>query len=283
MLTPIDAPDHVVAFRMGGKVRRADVEAVIAETEARLERHPRVAIYAEVEPVEGMTFEAMSADLRYALPRLDRFGPVAVVTDETWIAKLTQIEGWLLPAMGLRVFARDQADRAFRYACEGAAPGGDTEHGRPEEVPGGLRRIATSRPDAFAFEVSGHMGRDEIEAVVAELDGAFDAHPDGVDLLARIRAFPGFDVGALRSSELWRMKARSLDRVRRYAIVGGPGWLSGTATFLGHFLEPDIRYFEADEEERAWEWIGAEPADTADRPSARARTPNHRSPWRGAA
>ena len=294
MLDFLSAPDRVVAMRIGGKIRRADIERAVEAIEERLDRHGHVALYAEIEPLEGVTVEAMGADLRYGLRqlgRLDRFGPTAVVTDEAWVANLSRLEGWMLPSMALRVFPRERAAEAMTYASsEPRTADGTSED---ETVGPGIRRIPTDRHDAFAFEVDGHVGDAAMRAVIEEIGAAFDAHPDGIDLLARIRVLPGFDVSTLGSKALWQTKLRSLSRVRRYAIVGGPDWVASTATFLGRFLEPEIRHFAPDEEDRAWAWLDARPledgADDGSPDNPRGVGPNGsgdaNSPWadRGAA
>ena len=57
------------------------------------------------------------------------------------------------------------------------------------------------------------------------------------------------------------MRAKSLKKLRRYAIVGGPLWIQASITLMQPFLSIELRAFEADEENEAWEWLGARPIE----------------------
>lgn len=260
MLKLLEAPGNVVAFKAGGKIKRDDVMKAVRAVETAMASHPRVSIYAEVGEIEGMTVEALSADLRHGmrqLRNLDRFHRTAVVTREEWVGKLARLEGWLLPSLGLKVFAPDEATEAMAYACEpppSAAPGEEAPRGP------GLRRIDTTRADVFAFEVDGRMSRADVEGVIRPLLGAFGTHPGGISLLARVVSLSGFDVSALQVKGVWDAKLKGLRHVKRYAIVGGPEWLAGAANLLHRFSEVDVRHFDLEEEDEAWAWLGARPA-----------------------
>lgn len=58
------------------------------------------------------------------------------------------------------------------------------------------------------------------------------------------------------------MKLAAIQKVERYAIVGGPGWLRKAVEAVNPlFEEIDMRTFAPEEEEAAWEWLGARSAE----------------------
>ncbi|GGA99787.1 STAS/SEC14 domain-containing protein [Brucella endophytica] len=128
---------------------------------------------------------------------------------------------------------------------------------RPETTIPVVRRIPTNREDAFAFAVEGHLSGADIENLYGLLEAAFEQH-DKIDLLLRLDGFEGFDWAATFKDTTFAMQARSLKHIRRYAIVGGPAWISLSASMVKPFLSIEMKTFTAEEEPDAWKWIGAE-------------------------
>lgn len=126
------------------------------------------------------------------------------------------------------------------------------------ENPPHVRRIDTDRPDAFAFEVLGHIGTADIENLYGLLEGAYALH-DRIDLIVLMRDFEGFDWSAAFRESTIAGKTQALKHIRRYAVVGGPAWIAPVISLSKPFLAPEIRHFETDEEAAAWQWIGAVP------------------------
>lgn len=129
---------------------------------------------------------------------------------------------------------------------------------RTEDMPV-IRRIPTNREDVYAFAIEGHLDDASLENLYGLLDAAYEGH-DEIDLLIRLTGYEGFDWTAAFSESMLSMRAKSLRHLRRYAIVGGPLWIQASVTLLQPFLSIEMRAFEADEEDEAWEWLGTKPA-----------------------
>lgn len=129
---------------------------------------------------------------------------------------------------------------------------------RTEDMPV-IRRIPTNREDVYAFAIEGHLDDASLENLYGLLDAAYEGH-DEIDLLIRLTGYEGFDWTATFSESMLSMRAKSLRHLRRYAIVGGPLWIQTSVTLLQPFLSIEMRAFEADEEDEAWEWLGMKPA-----------------------
>ena len=70
------------------------------------------------------------------------------------------------------------------------------------------------------------------------------------------------DWTAAFSESMLSMRSKSLKHLRRYAIVGGPLWIQASITLMQPFLSIEMRSFEADEEQYAWEWLSAKPIES---------------------
>jgi hypothetical protein len=128
------------------------------------------------------------------------------------------------------------------------------------ENPPHVRRIDTDRPDAWAFEITGHISAADVENMYGLLEAAFELH-ESIDLLVRIDHYEGFDWSAAFRESTLVGKSRVLSRLRRYAVIGGPGWVSATMALVKPFMSVEMKHFEAEEEAHAWAWIDARPAE----------------------
>lgn len=121
MLEILPAADHVAAFRISGTLTEPDFDRLAAEIEARLERHDKLGIFADLTGFEDMTFRAGLKDARYGfgkLAQLRRFPREAVVTDKGWIETLVAIANPLLPFVEVRSFKPAEFDVALAWASE---------------------------------------------------------------------------------------------------------------------------------------------------------------------
>ena len=58
------------------------------------------------------------------------------------------------------------------------------------------------------------------------------------------------------------MKLSSLSHVRRYAVVGGPGWMKNMVATVASALPIDVRVFDSDDEDAAWVWLKSADSDS---------------------
>lgn len=128
------------------------------------------------------------------------------------------------------------------------------------ENPPSIRRIETSRDDAFAFDIAGHIDAADMENIYGLLEGAYELH-DRIDLFVRFRDYEGFDWGAAFRGSVWSAERNALKHVRRYVVVGGPDWIATTIALFRPFSPIDIKHFASKEEAAAWTWIDARPVE----------------------
>jgi hypothetical protein len=124
------------------------------------------------------------------------------------------------------------------------------------EPPASIRRLDTDREDVFAFDVVGHIKASDVENIYGLLEGAYSLH-DKIDMLVRIREYEGVDWDAAMKDFRLLGKTHALKHIRRYAVVGGPGWMGAVIALFNPFFRVEMKHFDAAEEAEAWAWIGA--------------------------
>ena len=126
-----------------------------------------------------------------------------------------------------------------------------------EPVPA-IRRIETDRDDLCALEIVGRFTAADLENAYGLLEAAYLAL-EKIDLLVRITHYDGFDWSAVFTRSTARGKTRALRHIRKYAVVGGPGWMRAVIGIFGPLTSIRTKHFDTADESKAWEWIGGRP------------------------
>ena len=175
--------------------------------------------------------------------RLDR---IAVISDEEWIRSLARLESALLPGVVYAVYDEDQAGTARAWVLG--------QHERP--YAGAMRERASDDGNIAVFEILGRLDRAESERMIEQVRARLE-DPACSRLMVVIRKWHGFDADAMTSAKVVQGKLDLIDRVERYALVGGPAWLRQLAGTMGALIRPEVRTFALEEEEAALAWLRA--------------------------
>jgi hypothetical protein len=105
---------NVIGIKISGKMEKTDIEQVAKVIEDKLIVHDKVNI-SEIESFNGISFEALVADIKFALPHLRDFDQQAIVSEKRWIERLVAIGDKLFPSVEARHFSFDQKDAALRW------------------------------------------------------------------------------------------------------------------------------------------------------------------------
>lgn len=266
MLQTVSAPDDVIAVRITGKLEQAEIDALLDRIEARLVRDEPTHLFVEVEDYTGFGAEGLGNELlRVAglLPKLQRFGRVAIVSDQRWIRWAAKLESAVLPRVHYETFVSSERDRALAWVR------GERELPRDPA----FKIIETNDPDVVGFEIDGKLSAAEM-AAAADYFGGLIEKQRPLRVLGRIKELDGVDAAALADRDFIGMKRGMLDRLERYALVGGPPWLRTWVSALDAFVSIEVRHFDASEERWAWEWLGASPVSERPLVGERARRPS---------
>ena len=116
MIEPIPLPvDNVIGFRIDGKISAEDISRITDEIEARLERHSKLRVYAEVERFSGMSMEAFIKDISFSFRHRKDFEREAIVSDAGWLKKLVVIGDRIFPSIEVRHFPKSRKDEALEW------------------------------------------------------------------------------------------------------------------------------------------------------------------------
>jgi hypothetical protein len=121
MIEFVSAPDHVFAVRLGGTLTSQDVDGSVREIEAKLQRHKRIGIFADLTGFEDVTGEALIMDFKYSFDKFGewkRFPREAVVTDKKWIRALAALADPFVPQVEIKVFTPEERDEALAWASD---------------------------------------------------------------------------------------------------------------------------------------------------------------------
>lgn len=119
MIEPIPLPiDNVVGFRIDGKISADDISRITDLIEARLKRHQKLRVYAEVERFSGMSVEAFLKDVTFSLRHLRDFEREAIVSDTAWLRTLAGIGGRMFPGIEVRHFSKSEKDEALEWIID---------------------------------------------------------------------------------------------------------------------------------------------------------------------
>lgn len=124
-----------------------------------------------------------------------------------------------------------------------------------------IRQPMSDRPDLLIFEVTDQIHTSDIERMARAVDTAIQRF-DEIDILLVFRAFEGTTLGALVDGKGIEVSLRSNAHVRRYGVVGAPGF----ATMLINLFDPltpvDARTFEMDQIDQSYAWVNGVNIDT---------------------
>lgn len=115
----LKSPDDVLAVKLSGTIDGKDLDAIMDRTEEIMAKHDKIHFFVETHDIGGMQLSALPHHFGRAFPmfgKLNRFGRVAVVSDQPWLRVGTRIESAMLPNVSYRVYKPEERDEAFGFA-----------------------------------------------------------------------------------------------------------------------------------------------------------------------
>ena len=115
----LKSPDDVLAVKISGTITGEDLDAIMDRTDSIMAKHDKLHVYVETHDVTGMNLSALPHHMGRAFPlfgKLNRFGRVAVVSDQAWMRVGTRLESAMLPNISYRVCKPEERDDALAWA-----------------------------------------------------------------------------------------------------------------------------------------------------------------------
>lgn len=251
MIERLKVKGGVLALQVRGHLSRDDVDQCVELLAEELEDRTTIDLFIEVVGLTGFDTEALAVGFERGsalLRQLDRFGRVAIVSDQAWIRWASRVESAILPGISYRVYTPAERQAALAWVQ------------RVTDLPYGnaVRLIPTTRADTIALEINGRLAAEEVSQVVRDLNEMRRGKALKA-ILVLLRSLPGFDPSIVADGEYLRMKLALPSELDRYAVVGGPHWLEAWLKFWQPLVRVELQHFGKNEEDAAWRWIGAKP------------------------
>ena len=256
MITYIDSASDVIACSVRGGFTSAELDTLVSKIEQALETNAQTHLFLEVDGLDDVDWYAVEEHSPRGIRligRLRRFGRIAVVSDDRWVRLWTRAESALLPYVSYELFRAKERDRALDWVR------GSVE---PPHAPA-FTVIPTENPLVFAYEIDGSVTAADMDKAVAEFGPRMAAGTGPIRVLTKVGALDFPSVTALFRDRYMDLKRDTLERLERYAVVGGPEWLRKAVKAMAPVLSFEIRYFEPSQEADAWQWIGESPGARA--------------------
>src|SRR5437764_7533559 len=116
-----------------------------------------------------------------------------------------------------------------------------------------IEQLPRSSDRTLGFKLSGKLHDEDYKQFVPAIDAAL-ATGGKVRLLAWLHDFHGWDLHALWDDI--HFATAHCTRLDRIAIVGDKKWEAWMARVCQPFTMAKIRYFDADDIDAAWAWLG---------------------------
>lgn len=107
--------EKVVGLIIDGKISDDEYEAVVGVIEEKMEIHPKVSVYVELESLGGIPPKTLLKDLKFSLKNMDRFDKEAIVTDKKWLEKLTPLLDKIFTDIEILTFDKDKKQQAIQW------------------------------------------------------------------------------------------------------------------------------------------------------------------------
>lgn len=257
MLEILDSPKHLVAFKLSKELTADDVERSTKALTDALKDQERINLFTEIEGSISLTLEGLWKDLVNSVSNFGvhrKIARAAVVSNSEVYSFLFRVEGLVFSSIEMRVFSPEQRDEAYSWASKEPEP-----LPKPEPPTRAIHFLQTTNPNVFAYEVNGRVTDADILETVRELKTIFE-RSENANILARMKNFGGFELGALLNDDLYRVKFQALSKVEKYAVVGAPAWMRNFLELIDPAFKMKVRVFDIEQENEAWEWVGASQA-----------------------
>ncbi len=104
-------------------------------------------------------------------------------------------------------------------------------------------------------DLSGKLTKEDYAEFVPEIERLIEKHGK-IRILILMRDFHGWDAAALW--EDLKVGVKHFADIERVAMVGERKWQKGMAVFCKPFTTAEVRWYEADELDRARDWVSEE-------------------------
>jgi len=116
--------------------------------------------------------------------------------------------------------------------------------------------LPKSHDNIIGIKASGKVtDQDYKEVIIPKMDDLLAQHDRGNFLYYLSNEFEGFELGAMWDD--LKYATSHSDKFDKIALVGGPKWVEWTTKVCKPLVSAEIKTFEEDQLDEAWNWLEA--------------------------
>jgi len=105
----------VIGVRVSGRIEKSDIDQIIAAAKPKFDEAEKICAYVEMEDFDGIFFEALLEDLKFALPNLGRLKKKAVASDTKRMETTVAMGDQVFPNAEIKHFPFDRVAEAKNW------------------------------------------------------------------------------------------------------------------------------------------------------------------------
>jgi len=114
--------------------------------------------------------------------------------------------------------------------------------------------LPQSHDNVVGIKASGTVtDADYKDVIIPKIDSVVSTYDKSRFLYYLGDDFKGFELGAMWDD--LKYASGHHEKFDRIALVGGPKWVDWTSKVFGHMVDAEIRTFEGDQLDEAWNWL----------------------------
>lgn len=249
MITIEESPQHVLAARVTGTLDQADIEILQDAFRPKLDAGEPFGIVVELSEWSDITADAIAADAKLEfglLTKIDRFPRISFVSDKHFVRALARFADPLTPTTKIRTFGSKDYEAALAFASE--LPRSQNHEKQS------ITLIETGDSRIIGFEINGVVTKADLTRVIAPLKRAFETEGK-INVFGRFTNYAGFSPAIFAAPDFLSMKMTAVTHIRRYAVVGAPGWMATAARLFTAMLPIEARFFDDADDAEAMAWL----------------------------
>lgn len=107
--------DNVIDIRVKGKITKEDYESLYPVMEEHKNKYGKIRLLVEIDEFEWPDIMAMWEDIKMGFRYLNDIEKVALITETTWIEKISKRSGAVIPKIAVESFDHDERDQAIAW------------------------------------------------------------------------------------------------------------------------------------------------------------------------
>ncbi len=252
MLKVRELKPNVFELTLSGVVKKADIETMERDLTPVLKGDGPLGLVIRAEGLKDLTANALAEDAKFEFGMMTQWAKIAKMALVTDMQAFGAVMKWIdpiLPMIDMKSFGSTDVAAAEAFASDLPAKA-------TSATGGGVTLLSDGKDGLIAYEVDGKITSADVEKVLAPMEAHMKGD-DKVDLLVRFKDWEGFDPAILTNGSVMGGKIGAITHLRRYAVVGAPGWMKAMVGAASALMPFEMKMFDLADDDAAWTWVRA--------------------------